>query len=464
MVHLAAHSLALWLRLGVPERPVLEKSLEWLKTLASRTRLEGACLKRANLALSRAGRRVWDDLGHWLSLDKTWEPVAALKYRVSMRNLTRWEKLLSSTKRSAADLRMLQGDVAEELPFNILLPLAEKIVMQVTNVQPVSGTPRRIDWLQPLAEGLTRVKLADDQAMAKVREVAQRLLATTWQTVSLLEVTPYIDATPAGEPHMPKVLWSETHLFVADQSTVRLYRELKDELARPFAEPMVMEAVAHCIDRDGEFVREYLAANFEFDAQAELPLNKDQPAPANTKKDATEERPETEVGINPQELEPEEVETDVEETDEEDELLHQSNEIQDTSPKKEKPSKPKEPTFMDRYAHSRGFRWHDGERCYTHANGAWIAKGESPFTWHEQSNGSGVIKRLFVAEESLAGGVEIPSELWRLMEINPDSISFVLCADDNAPYEWSAIDLKELHAAGQIRLHQSRFILREATI
>jgi len=76
-------------------------------------------------------------------------------------------------------------------------------------------------------------------------------------------------------------------------------------------------------------------------------------------------------------------------------------------------------------------------------------------------NGSDVTKRLFVAEESLARGVEIPYELWRLMEINPDSIALVLCAEDGKPNEWSASDLKALHATGQIRLHQSQFILKE---
>ena len=128
----------------------------------------------------------------------------------------------------------------------------------------------------------------------------------------------------------------------------------------------------------------------------------------------------------------------------------------------EKPTKPKEPTFMDCYARARGFRWREDERCYSHASGAWIAKGDSPFSWHEHVNGSDVTKRLFVAEESLARGVEIPSELWRLMEINPDSIALVLSADDGEPNEWSASDLKALHAAGQIRLHQSQFILKEA--
>jgi hypothetical protein len=149
------------------------------------------------VALTRGGRRVWDELGHWLSLDQTWEAVTALKYRVSMRNLTRWEKLAAPTKRAAADLRMLHGELAEEAPFTVTQSLAEAITMQVTNVQPISGRARRMEWLQPLADGLCRAKLRDEAATGKVREVARRLLNTTWQTVSRLEVTPYIDGTPA---------------------------------------------------------------------------------------------------------------------------------------------------------------------------------------------------------------------------------------------------------------------------
>ena len=69
----------------------------------------------------------------------------------------------------------------------------------------------------------------------------------------------------------------------------------------------------------------------------------------------------------------------------------------------------------------------------------------------------------FVAEESLTRGVEIPYELWRLMEINPDSIALVLSAEDGEPNEWSASELQQLKAAGQVHLHQSRFILKEVT-
>ncbi|MEI8290676.1 MAG: ATP-binding protein [Verrucomicrobiota bacterium] len=464
VVHSAAHGLALWLRVGVPERPALEKSLEWLKTLAAGTRLEGVSHRRATVALTRGGRRVWDELGHWLSLDQTWEAVTTLKYRVSMRNLTRWEKLAAPTKRAAADLRMLHGEVAEEAPFTVTRPLAEAIAMQVTNVQTISGRARRMEWVQPLADGLCRVKLRDEAVTAKVREVARRLLNTTWQTVSRLEVTPYIDGTPAGEPLMPKVLWSDTNLYLVDLATVRLMRELKEELTRPFGESGIIEAVADCIDRDAEFVREYLAANFELDAQAELPPGGEKPEGEEEKPDGGEGKSEGEAGDDAgkkDDSETEEDEDETGETEDGDELPPEEEEGEDTPPKPDKPPKSREPSFMDRYAKSRGFRWHEGERCYTHANGAWIAKGDAPFNWQEQVNGSDVTKRLFVAEASLASGVEIPYELWRLMEINPDSIALVLCGDSGEPNEWSASEVQALKAAGQIHLHQSRFILKE---
>jgi hypothetical protein len=458
VVHSTVHSLALWLRVGVPERPALEKSLEWLKTLAAGSRLDGPSYKRANLALARGGRRVWDELGHWLSLDQTWEPTGSLKYRVSMRNLTRWEKLAVETKRATADLRMLHGELAEEAPFTVWRILAEAISMRVTNVQTMRGRSRRVDWLPALAEGLSRVKLPDEAAAAKVREAARRLLATKWETVSELEVTPYIEGVPVGEPLRPRVLWSETKLYVADEPTVRVYRELKEELGRPFGESSVVDAVAHCIDREPEFVMEYLAANFELDAQPELPA---QPQEEGEKPAAGEGESESEGQDG--EVKPDEAGAEDDEQEEagDGELQPEGEEGEEAPPKRDKESRPKEPTFMDRYARGRGFRWHEEERCYTHASGAWIAKGESPFSWYEHVNGGEVSKRLFVEEATLAAGIEIPAELWRLMEINPDSIAFVVCDTDGKPNEWGATELRELHAAGQIHLHQSRFILKE---
>jgi hypothetical protein len=224
-----------------------------------------------------------------------------------------------------------------------------------------------------------------------------------------------------------------------------------------------MEAVADCIDRDAEFVREYLAANFEMDPQAELPPSDEKPETGTEEPHGDEPESEDEAGgeTGQTETEGEEEQETGEPEDDYEPTPPEEEEGQTQPPKPEKPPKPREPSFMDRYAKSRGFRWHEAERCYTHANGAWIEKGESPFSWHEHADGTGVTKRLFVAEETLTRGVELSYELWRLMELNPDSISLVLAADDGCPCEWSATELHELKITGQIFLHQSRFILKQ---
>ena len=43
-------------------------------------------------------------------------------------------------------------------------------------------------------------------------------------------------------------------------------------------------------------------------------------------------------------------------------------------------------------------------------------------------------------------------------------VAIVLCSDDGEPNEWSASDLKVLHTAGKIRLHQSQLVLTEISI
>jgi hypothetical protein len=463
VVHSAAQGLALWLRVGVPERPALEKSLDWLKTLTPGTRLDGVAYKRATSALKRGGRRVWDEVGHWLSLDRTWEAVSTLKYRVSIGHLTRWENLAVPAKRAAADLRMLLGEVAEDAPFTLTRPLAEAVTMQVTGVQTIAGRPRRMEWLQPLAHGLCQVKLRDEAATAKVRETARRMLNTRWHTVRRLEVTPYIEGAPAGEPLMPKVLWTDTTLYLADVATVRLMREMKEELARPFGMSEILEAVSDCIDRDGEFVREYLATHFELEAEAELVPDVEKADGEAKNRTSDEGEIESAFGeARGETLHQEKVNiTDETEVGDQDKLPPGEGDNAVAQP--DTLPKTKQPSFMDRYANSRGFRWHEAERCYVHANGACIEKGDSPFNWQERLNSSDLVKRLFVTDHSLADGVEIPYELWRLMEINPDSITLVLGAEDGEPIEWSAADLQQLKLNGQVQVFQSRFILRETS-
>lgn len=463
-VHSAANGLGLWLRLGVPERPSLERSLEWLAALEPGRRLEDASYKRAIMAITRGGRRVWDDLGHWVSLDQTWEAIASLKYRVSGRHSMRWERLAVAARRATADLRMLSADIAEAAPFTVARHLAEVITVKVTDVQRVAGRPRRMEWCQSLATGLCRVILQDEVATARVRDVAQRLLNTTWQAVNHLEVTPYIEGTPAGEPVTPRVLWSDLTLYVVDVPTVRLMRDLKDELTRPFAVAEVMAAVADCIDREPEFVREYLEGNLRLAERADLPLSRESPVGA-------EEGPNCVEGDLGEDLQDghggAESQRDIEHAGavSKDPDIDLPTEFQqcpgiEHNPRKFK--KAREVTFMDRYAGSRGFRWHEAERCYRHPSGESICRGETPFNWVEHVNSANLGRRLFVTEQSLEEGVEILSELWRIMEVEPDSILFVVRGSAGQPEEMPGRKLQVLKDAGRLQLHQSRFTLRLA--
>ncbi len=210
---------------GLGEKPGMVKDAGCRNAAGwrSQTRVGGA---------DSGGRRVWEELGHWLS----WTDVGSGD-DAEISRFHAQPDALGKTHRAdearAAD-RMLHGELAEEAPFTPVRRLAEAITMQVTNVQPISGQTRRMEGLRPLADGLCRVKLSDGAATARCERLRGGCLIRPGR-LAQMEVTPYIDGTPAGEPLMPKVLWSGSP-FIWRASTVRLLRELKEELTRPFGE------------------------------------------------------------------------------------------------------------------------------------------------------------------------------------------------------------------------------------
>ena len=59
------------------------------------------------------------------------------------------------------------------------------------------------------------------------------------------------------------------------------------------------------------------------------------------------------------------------------------------------------------------------EKCFTHADGRWIEKSESPFNWEEHDAGGELVSRLWVTEQKLANGVDVAAELWTLFGQQP---------------------------------------------
>jgi len=475
-IHPSLRNLALWPRIGVSERPALERTIEWLNSLESGAKLDAAAAKRVRTALQRDPVRIWNECQHWLTLDSTWVSVADLKYRLTMQTLMKWGELFPAIKCATANLQMLSVEIAQLPPFVAIRNLGETVEFRVTQFVEAPRTGGSKEWLAALALGLCRVKFSNDEETRRLRTVAQRLHQTVWSTFAHLDVTPYVEGAPAGEPFTPKVLWQDAKLYVAAQSTVRLYKDLADELARPFDHKQIADAISACIDRTPEFVAEYLEAHFELDAQPELPAQSTESTEA-TDKDAKESTaPSAEGGAQSDgagdaadaadAAAPTEGDAaagdggDAGDGEDHDDGDDDEQEVTDEK-KESKPPTPPKPSLIEVYAKQRGFRFHATEKCFTHPDGRWIEKSESPFNWEERAAGGELVSRMWVTDQKLANGVEIAAELWTLFGQQPGSTTMVVVGEDHAPCALTGQELLELKDSRQITLHPARYRIVE---
>ena len=252
---------------GVSERPWhWSERLNGLNSLESGAKLDAAAASvfapRCNVTLIR----IWNECQHWLTLDSTWVSVTDLKYRLTMQTLMKWGELFPAIKCATANLQMLSVEIAQLPPFVAIRNLGEAVEFRVTQFVEASRTGGSKEWLAALALGLCRVKFSNDEETRRLRTVAQRLHQTSWSTFAHLDVTPYVEGAPAGEPFTPKVLWQDAKLYIAAQSTVRLYKDLADVIGPPVRPTSrIADALSACIDRTPEFVAEYLEAHFGVD-------------------------------------------------------------------------------------------------------------------------------------------------------------------------------------------------------
>lgn len=471
-IHPSLRNLALWPRISVSERPAMERTIEWLNSLESGAKLDAAAAKRVRTALQRDPVRIWNECQHWLTLDATWVSVADLKYRLTMQSLMKWGELFPAIKSTTANLQMLSVEVAQLAPFVAIRNLGDAVEFRVTRFVETPRTSGSKEWLAALALGLCRVKFSNDEETWRIRTVAQRLHATAWSTFAQLDVTPYVEGAPAGEPFTPKVLWQDARLYVAGQSTVRLYKDLADELARPFDHRQITDAIAACIDRTPEFVAEYLEAHFELDAQPELPAQPAESAaetpPAadefaqgtSADKEISETAPSDAPAEDGESVQP--VGDDADANADTDADTESDAEPDETEEKEPKPPPPPKPSLIEIYAKQRGFRFHAAEKCFAHPDGRWIEKSESPFNWEERAAGGELVSRLWVTEQKLANGVEIAAELWTLISHQPNSTAMIVVGDDHAPCVLTGQELLELKDSRQITLHPARYRIVEA--
>jgi len=261
-VHPSVRDLSLWPRIGVAERATAELILEWLRDIPSGKKLSGDELRRVHAILPRHAERIWQECGHWLNLEGEWTPTRELAYRLTMQSLIAWSHLFPLVKQKTADLRRLPADLCQHDPFADVADLATCIEERIEAGLPELPQPERKPWIWALGRNLARIVLDDEQETERIGRLAMRLSGTVWQPTRDLETTPYIDGTPAGTARKAEAHWDDSRLYVEDRPLARLCKAVTDELARPFGNQELTEAIRACFERPPEFVTEYLEENF----------------------------------------------------------------------------------------------------------------------------------------------------------------------------------------------------------
>jgi len=459
VVHPAANNLGMWARLGVATRPTADLVLGWLKGLPSGEPLEPGTVRRVRSALQRYPVQVWRDRCHWLALDNSWTPVERLRFRLTMHSLTRWSDLFPAIKAATANLQMLSAEVCDCQPFAALPDLGTVVEYRLTSRPGARGAPTQKPWLGALAHALMRVKLADAADTERVRRAAARLARSAWQPFDAqdsIQVTPYVDGAPAGQPHSPDVLWHERSIFVRNGRLARSFDALVTELARPFANEAVTEAIKACIERDEGFIAEYMEEHFTLEAE---------PPPEVSEREAEEGKEQaTSVKGEHGDRWPVTVEVEGEEPsplgspDVEEQTGTQLG--GDDSP----PRRRKESSLFDlfsRFVVARGYRWDDIRQRFVHPDGSWMERCESPFHWRRFDADGKVVTRYWVSPQCLARGVEIAAELWELLRRSPTECCLVLRDGDGRPRELPGPDLIRMVNDKVITLYPAKYRIRE---
>jgi len=439
---------------GVAQQPTVEHVLCWLKGFPSRKPLDRETAERVRAAMKRFPAQIWQNCRHWLSFNNSWEPVESLSYRITGQSLTHRLDLFPHIKERTADVQMLSVDILNDQPFASLPDLGEAIEYRLTPIPDhMFGGATDKPWLACLARMLSRIKTGDVEERQRIRSGAERLERSSWLTLNdhaAIQVTPYIEQTPAGRPLSPLVLWKDTTIFVKDGGSARSFKEVVAELARPFANREIGEAIKACYERDDAFIEDYMSQNFDLDMEISPE------GPPITPEVETEEAPD---GPPTQE--------EKDQTGDGGEEAFPPGKGEPVEPKdkggrrEDRPEPPKKSPLFDRYMAKSGYWWSAENQSYIHKDGSRIAKCEAPFHWRQFDAAGNVICSYWVSEQSLArNGIEMNAEVWNFMQNNLLACRLIVVDAADRPLELSGSELMQEVKDGKIELYPAKYRLR----
>ena len=445
----AVADLALWRRIGVPERPTVELALAWLKRLPVSHPLSAEDLKRARGMIGRFPRQIWDDLRHWLNLLGEWVPVESLSYGLSMQSLVRWQHLHPWVKRHAANLQLLSAEQVGHVPFSRLPSLASLLEERLSSACPQPSKRPQPAWLAAFVDDLIRVEWGEEETTTKVRDLSLRLRESSYVEIPGLEVTPYLDGKPAGTPRNAEVAWLDSSLCVNRLSAAKLAKAIPDELGKIFGHTEIKAALDFSVGRPAGDIHAYFAENFKLadvvpsmPARTQIPPPAPQPPPP-VDPPAAASTPEPDQRAAAPVAEPLPIEP-----------------VQHPTPEADRRSRVPNPALFERFAAGCGFT-KDRDGNFRHEDGRRLMRlRDDIFPWGIYSPGGHLERRFWVQDICMDDHpVHIEAEVWSMVERTAETVSLVLKAADGRPQEMPANILVEMRQRGIVALHPATYRL-----
>lgn len=470
--------LALWRRVGVAARPTADSVIEWLSQLPSGSMLTTGDAARVRAVQARYPVRIWQECEHWLNLAGEWAPATGLRYVITMYGLLPWSHLHSHVKRVTADCQSLTREAIENSPLSDLPLLADHIRNSPSATLRSDSARWRPPWIASVAHQLSRIRLESDEETVRVRTRAQRLAATTLVNADQLVTTPTLDGVPVGASRHTDVLWVDTEVFVEGLSGGKLARRLPEELGEAFARPEIKAALDYSVDRPDEQVAAYFRDNFTLDA-----------APADSEPDSGQVRPPgiRQHGEGTEGTPPAPDESPQLGPSSADWADRSAAEMPDSSAPADSgsggteapwteqpesrelaqmlptgPQQPRKatagPSLIERWAVGQGMN-PDGEGSFRGPDGKMLVRRHGEvFPWAITQTGA-TVRRIWAREGSLEQGLEISHEVWRLVELHPESTAIVLLDGNGAPVTLTGGELTEMVRRGSLVLHPASYRL-----
>jgi hypothetical protein len=465
-VHPNLNHLDLWRKLKIANHPTIDIVIDWIKGLSPGQAIDKKDKHGIRLVLRRKPEIVWEEIGCWLDATGKWTFVTDLKYALT--DAASSTNLFASVKKQTADFSMLSEEIdAYCSSWNVeRLDAVIEYRPEYTSYRNTGASP---DWIRALGSFIAKIirpanmseeTQVDDAALEEDRKTGNVLAKSTWQSAEVLNVVPYIGNNAVGLKTSRKVVWSGNRILAVGQLPYH-FQDLAAELKRYFHLSEIKEAVTSCIDRPGDWIKEYFQANFQ------LPEDQE---PESARQVATNEAyPRQNGPVFPEEV------TDIvfgkapdtnsvsENSRNGDPAINPETEdpprekASSTKPDSEKQPKLTKKLLLGSILYKKGYEWSELKGAFKGPNGAFVAKDGGLFPWTEYDQGQ-VIARYWPTLDIIENHILVPAELWN-WDNTEDSLYLVCQNQHGKALCYSLKDLKSEQIRDEIEIYPASYRL-----